>query len=213
MRREISSRRAILGVLFGWMIRDAHAFNTNLQPVNGHSGPKRGDSSSFPPSPKHVPRAEFLASSGSTAFLLLFGLHNNANAAVTLENPTFQAGLDSLSKEAKRIDKGLSKETKKVQKEMKKMDKKITKETKKLEKQVKKEVKTADREIKKDIKKVNREIKKETEIIQQKAQKLGTAVEQKTNTISKKTASQNKRNSGIDLSKVKLCKDPASKCL
>jgi gas vesicle protein len=157
-----------------------------------------------------MPRAEFLGSiAGSTAFLL--GYSEKANAAQVVDPAEkFQAGLVSLKKEAKKA-------TKEIKKEVKKIDRTVTKETKKLEKKVKKEVKKADREIKKDTKMVQRETKKIGTAVEQKAQKIGTVVEQKANAIvgggaKTKMASPPKK-AGIDVSRMKLCNDPKSKCL
>jgi hypothetical protein len=206
---------AIVGLLFG-TCTTSHAYSCRKW-VRYDANNIEGDASS----PIQMPRAEFLASvAGSTAFLL--GYSEKVNAAQVVDQAEkFQAGLDFLNKESKSIEKAVSKETRKVtkeiKKEVKKIDRTVTKETNKVEKKVKKEVKKMGREIKKDTKMVERETQKIGTVVEQKAQKIGTAVEQKANAIvgggTKTKMASPPKNTGIDVSRIKLCNDPKSKCL
>eukprot|EP00579_Thalassiosira_antarctica_P002169 CAMPEP_0201872666 /NCGR_PEP_ID=MMETSP0902-20130614/5337_1 /ASSEMBLY_ACC=CAM_ASM_000551 /TAXON_ID=420261 /ORGANISM="Thalassiosira antarctica, Strain CCMP982" /LENGTH=212 /DNA_ID=CAMNT_0048399025 /DNA_START=58 /DNA_END=700 /DNA_ORIENTATION=+ len=160
-------------------------------------------------------RASFLQTSttGVAAFLLCPSVAV-ARTTETTAADKLQAGFDSLNKEVSSIDRVLTKEAKK-------MDRAVTKKTKPMTKQLNKEVKKANQKTKKVMKKVNKETKvvmkkvdKKTEVVTSKAKTLGRAVETETKALIGGGAVVPQPNaSGIDVSKLKVCKDAKGNCL
>ena len=169
---------------------------------------------------KELHRADFLRSVVGTVFF--FGVPSVANAAAQDPSASFQAGLDSLNKDAKKLGRGLSKETKKVTKEVKKESKKIDRVVRKETKKVTKEINKVERKVTKESKKVIKKVDKETKGVQLETKKLGNAFEKKANELGVSSGygatssggkAPPKKSMGIDTSKMKECKDSRTKCL
>lgn len=160
-------------------------------------------------------RASFLqtATTGVAAFLLCHPSVAVARTTETTAADKLQAGFDSLNKEVSSIDRVLTKEAKKI-------DRAVTKKTKPMTKQLDKEVQKANRKTKKVMKKVNKETKvvmkkvdKKTEVVTSKAKTLGSAVEKETKALIGGGGVPQPKASGIDVSKLKVCKDVKGNCL
>ena len=182
----------------------------------------------------HITRSQFLVSSliGASSLLLMdvtgdrWSISSSSYVANAID-------LDSLSKDAKKLQKDVEKESKKIQKTVNKEVKKAQKETKKVTKKIEKEVK-------KDIKVVNKEIKKVDKVVQKETKKMMKQVDQSTHQIKSKIESKtggggnasgraasgtssskvppppppSSTTTGIDVSKIKkVCNDPVGKCL
>lgn len=165
-------------------------------------------------------RANFLRSIVGTVFF--FGVPSTANAAAQDPAASFQAGLESFNKDAKKLGREVSKETKKVTKDMKKEAKKIDRVVSKETKKVTKEIKKVERQVSKETKKVIKKVDKETKGVQLETIKLGNTLEKKANdlgVLSGNSATSSggkvpsKKSTGIDTSKMKECKDAKTKCL
>lgn len=157
-------------------------------------------------------RASFIqtATTGAAAFLLCNPSAAIAKTELLTTADKLQAGFDSLNKEVSSIDRVLTKEAKKV-------DRAVTRKSAPMTKKIDKEVKKATRETKKMVKKVDKETKvvmkkvdKKTEVVTNKAKKIGSAVEQKIGGGGGGVPQP--KGGGIDVSKLKVCKD-AKGCL
>jgi glutamyl/glutaminyl-tRNA synthetase len=162
-----------------------------------------------------VRRADFLRSVAGTV-LTFWGVPSisAANAATN----DFQAGLDSLNKDAQKLKRDVTKETKKATKS-------IQKETKKATKTIQKEVKKVDKAVTKETKKATKELKKVEKTLTKETKKVIQKVDQKTKDVQLETKQLGSKlgvindgavkppTTGIDTSKLKQCTDPKTKCL
>ena len=201
-----------LSLSFGFLFLMGNTDAYSCRPPSQHT-PKRAGG-------KELHRADFLRSVVGTVFF--FGVPSAANAAAQDPASSFQTGLDSLTKDSKKLGRELSKEskkvTKKVKKEVKKIDRVVSKETKK----VTKEINKVERKVTKESKKVMKQVDKETKGVQLETKKLGNALEKKANELgvssgygatSSAGTTPPKKSKGIDTSKMKECKDSKTKCL
>eukprot|EP00978_Attheya_sp_CCMP212_P021299 scaffold62017_cov51-Attheya_sp.AAC.1 len=159
-------------------------------------------------------RASFLQSAtGVAAFLLGAPSVAVARSTETSAGQQLQAGFDSLNKEVSSIDRVLSKQAKKI-------DRAVAQKTKPVTKKLNLEVKKATKESKKVMKKVDKETKgvmkrvdQKTQLVTSKAKKLGSAVEKERKAFIGGAAPIQSKTGGIDVSKLKVCKDARGNCL
>ena len=178
-----------------------------------------------------VSRSQFLVSSliGGSSLLLVDFAGDRWSTRSSIANAI---DIDSLSKDAKKLQKDVAKESKKIQKtvnqEVKKAQKETKKVTKKIEKEVKKDIKVVKKEVKKVDKVVQKETKKVMKQVDQSTQQIKSKIESTTKTNNSMTKSTvggaaagstrasapTTTTTGIDVSKIKkVCNDPLGKCL
>mmetsp|Transcript_23545 Transcript_23545/g.46825 ORF Transcript_23545/g.46825 Transcript_23545/m.46825 type:complete len:224 (-) Transcript_23545:110-781(-) len=197
----------------------AHAYGCQNSPGVGACG---GCMTGRPPAPFGISRAVFFGSvASSTAVVFGGAARSGAEDPSFLEVVSRQTNdaVGAVSKETARATKEIKKGAKKIDrtvtKEKKKMEKKVRKVEKKVEKKVNREVKN----IKKEVRKVDRKIQKETKKVGIEIEKMGATVEKKTGSFSAgggpkaSVSSPRAPATGIDVSKVKACKDSKSGCL
>jgi hypothetical protein len=212
-----SPQQFVLILLLGTVaLSNAYGFGPWLRWESGPSSSSsssssiRGGTGGRSSSNELCSRASFLHSVAVGGAACLVGAPSMAVARTDPAPPSdtaakLQAGFDSFNREAKNIDRVLTKEGKVINRAVTQKTKKVTKEIRN-SKEVKK--------VTKETKNVMRKVDKETKAVKKEAKKIGSTVDKETKAfIGGVLPPKTKAGVGIDVSKVKVCRDSTKKCL
>jgi hypothetical protein len=208
--RDLSQQFVLILLLGTVALSQAYGFGPWLRWESGpSSSSNRGDTGGRSSSNELCSRASFLHSVAVGGAACLVGAPSVAVARTDPAPPDtaakLQAGFDSFNREAKNIDRVLTKEGKVINRAVTQKTKQVTKEIRN-SKEVKK--------VTKETKNVMRKVDKETKVVKKEAKKIGTTVEKETKAfIGGVLPPKAKAGVGIDVSKVKVCRDSTKKCL